>query len=396
MTKDNKKRKIAVVTGTRAEYGLLYGVIKRLHNDSKCKFQLIVTGTHLCSEFGLTVKEIKKDKFPISGKVNMQLVSDTETAIATSMGTGMIGFAKTYAKLKPDIIVVLGDRFEILSAVAAAVPFKIPVAHIHGGESTQGAIDELIRHAITKMSHIHFTSTEEYRKRVIQMGEKPERVFCVGAPGLDNISKLGIMNKKELFNLLEIPQNRKVGVVTYHPVTLGKDNHIDQINQVLKAMKLFNNIFWVITSSNADTGGRGIIRTIKKFVSKNPDIAKCFISLGHQRYMSLLKHAHVMVGNSSSGLIEAPHFKLPVVNIGDRQRGRIKAKNIIDASECKENVIKKAIDKALSDSFLRSLKNLKNPYWHKGANKSIINKLKMICLDENLIKKEFYDLAGKK
>ena len=394
--KNRKMRKIAVVTGTRAEYGLLYGILKRIHNDSKCKLQLIVTGTHLSSEFGLTVNEIKRDKFPISGKVDMHLVSDAEKSIATSMGKAMIGFAKTYALLQPDIIVVLGDRFEILSAVSAALPFRIPIAHIHGGESTQGAIDELIRHAITKMSHIHFTSTEQYRKRVIQLGERPSRVFYVGAPGLDNIREFALFSKKDIFDALLIPKQKKVGVVTYHPATLDENTAGNQIKQVLKALGKVKDIYWIITLPNADTGGRVIIKAIKKFVEKKPHIARYYISLGQQKYLSLLKHAHVMVGNSSSGIIEAPYFKLPVVNIGDRQSGRIKAKNIIDVLECEENVIKKAIDKALSVSFLSSLKKLKNPYWHRGANQSIVNKLKMICLDESLIKKEFYDLAEKK
>lgn len=385
-------RKSAVVTGTRAEYGLLYWIIKGIHEDPELELQLIVTGMHLSPEFGLTVKEIEKDRFPIAERVEMLLSSDTETAIATSMGLGMIGFAKAYEKLKPDILVVLGDRFEVLSAVSAAVPFRLPIAHIHGGESTEGSIDEPIRHAITKMSHVHFTSTEKYKHRVIQMGELPENVFCFGAVAMDNVYKLNLMGKEELFCELKLPQDKKIGVVTFHPATLEENTAETQMAELLEALDNFTNIYWVFTLPNADTHGRVIIELINNFTRDTPDKGKAFTSLGQLRYLSLLKHAVVMVGNSSSGIIEAPSFELPVVNIGERQRGRIRAQNVIDVQECKKKAIIDAIEKTISVEFKRSLKGMKNPYGEGGASVKIIETLKNISLGENLIKKKFYDV----
>jgi UDP-N-acetylglucosamine 2-epimerase (non-hydrolysing)/GDP/UDP-N,N'-diacetylbacillosamine 2-epimerase (hydrolysing) len=385
-------RKIAVITGTRAEYGLLYWIIKGIQDDPELELQLIVTGMHLSPEFGITVREIEKDGFPVAEKVEMLLSSDTETAIATSMGLGMIGFAKAYERLKPNILLVLGDRFEILSAVAAAVPFKIPIAHIHGGESTEGAMDELFRHAITKMSHIHFPATELYKKRIIQMGENPEHVFCFGSPGLDNVNNLSLMGRKELFGELAIPRGKKTGIVTFHPATLDEKDSGCQMNELLKAISKFNDIFWVFTMPNADTGGRSIISTINEFVRKHPQKCKAFNSLGQVRYLSLLKHAAVMVGNSSSGIIESPSFALPVVNIGDRQAGRIHAKNVINVLECKKEKISKAIKKALSDEFKVSLKGLKNPYGEGNICKKVVKALKIILLEPALIKKKFHEI----
>lgn len=385
-------RKIAIVTGTRAEYGLLYWIIKGIHDDPELELQLIVTGMHLSPEFGNTIKEIERDGFPVAERVEMLLSSDTESAIATSMGLGMIGFAKAYERLKPDILLVLGDRFEILSAVAASLPFRIPVAHIHGGESTEGLIDEPTRHAITKMSHIHFTSTEKYKKRIIQMGELPENVFCFGAPGLDSIYKLDLMSRGELSDELGIPLDKKIGVITYHPVTLEKYTAETQISELLRALKNFPDIYWIFTLPNADTGGRVIIEKIKDFVSKNSEKGKAFTSLGQLKYLSLLKYATTMVGNSSSGLTEAPSFKLPVVNIGDRQLGRIRAQNVVDVPGCKEQHITSAISKATSAVFKNSLETLKNPYGEGCASAKIIEKLKTIHLSENLIKKKFYEI----
>ena len=383
------KRKICVITGSRAEYGHLYWIIKGIYDAPELELQLIVTGMHLSPEFGLTVREIEKDGFPIAERVEMLLSSDTETAIATSMGIGMIGFAKAYEHLMPDIIVVLGDRFEIHAAVSAALPFRIPVAHIHGGESTEGAIDELMRHAITKMSHIHFASTEKYKEKIIQMGELPENVFCFGAPGLDHIYKLKLMDKKELFGTLGIPYGRKIGIVTYHPVTLEKNTSETHISELLEAIQKFPDIFWVFTMPNADTRGRIIGRKIEDFLNKNPDRGNLFASLGQFRYLSLMKHASVMVGNSSSGIIEAPSFKLPVVNISDRQSGRVRGQNVIDVAECKEDNIIGAIKKALSSEFRESLKTMKNPYGKGNASRNIVKKLKTIQIDETLIKKKF-------
>jgi len=385
-------RKIAVVTGTRAEYGLLYWIIKGIHDAPELELQLIVTGMHLSPEFGLTVKEIEYDGFPIAGRVEMLLSSDTETAIAISMGIGMIGFANVYERIKPDILVVLGDRFEVLSAVSASIPFRIPVAHIHGGESTEGLIDEPIRHAITKMSHIHFTSTDKYRKRVIQMGESPESVFCSGAPGLDNILNLKLMGREELSKDLAIPDNGKFGVVTYHPVTLERNTSEYQMSELLKALGEQPHVYWIFTLPNADTGGRVIIDMIEEFVSINFDKGKALTSLGQLRYLSLLAHADLMVGNSSSGILEAPAFELPVVNIGDRQLGRIRAQNVIDVSECRKENILDALDTAASTVFKNSLRGMKNPYGEGHSSERIVCRVKEISLDKTLIKKRFYDI----
>ena len=383
-------RKIAIVTGSRSEYGLLYWIIKGIHESSSLKLQLIVTGMHLSYEFGLTIREIEKDGFPVEERVEMLLSSDTETAIATSMGLGMIGFAKAYERLRPDVLLVLGDRYEMMSAVSASVPFRIPIAHIHGGEATEGAIDESFRHAITKMSHIHFTATDKYSKRVMQMGETPGNVFCFGAPGLDNIYKLDLLNRQELSRELNIPQTGKIGIVTYHPVTLEKSTSEYQTVELLKGLKAFPDIYWIFTMPNADTGGRIIIEKIEAFLYENPERGKAFTSLGTLRYLSLLKNSAVMIGNSSSGLIEAPSFELPVVNIGDRQLGRVRAKNVIEVFECLEESLENAITKALSVEFSSSLQGMKNSYGDGCTSEQIVEKLRTIPL--NIIKKSFCDI----
>jgi len=388
------KRKICVITGTRAEYGLLYWIIKGIQDDPKLQLQLIVTGMHLSPEFGLTVKEIEKDGFPIAAKVEMLLSSDTEAAISTSMGIGMIGFAKAYERLKPDILLVLGDRFEILSAVAAAVPFRIPVAHIHGGEATEGAMDELFRHAITKMSHIHFPSTQMYANKIMQMGEAPNRIFCFGAPGLDNIYRLDLLGKKALLRELGLPANKKIGVITCHSTTLDMNSAELNMSEILRAVQAFKDIYWVFTMPNADTGGRVIAGLANTFVKNNPAVCKAFISLGRVLYLSLLKHAAVMIGNSSSGLIEAPSFKLPVVNIGKRQLGRIRGNNVIDVAECKKENIVKAVNTAISAEFRRSLRGMNNPYGEGKASKKIVESLKTISLGQRLIRKKFYEVSN--
>ncbi len=383
-------RKISVITGTRAEYGLLFWVIKGIHEAPELELQLIVTGTHLSPEFGLTVREIEKDGFPILERIEMLLSSDTEVAIATSMGLGMICFAKTYDRLKPDIVLVLGDRFEISAAVSAAVPFGIPVAHIHGGESTEGMMDELFRHAITKMSNVHFPSTLKYADRIIQMGEQPEKVFCFGAPGLDSIHRLKLRKKQELANELKLPVERQWGILTYHPV-IHENNVKNYIETLLNVVKGFSEIYWIITLPNADTGSRAIIKEIEEFVHNNPEIACLFSSLGQLRYLSLLKNATIMVGNSSSGLIEAPSFELPVVNIGDRQKGRIRAANVIDVPTCDKNILETAMDKAVSKKFRESLQGLTNPYGEGHTSEKIVEILRTVSLS-NSSKKQFCEL----
>lgn len=384
-------RKIAVVSGGRSEYGLLYWIIKGIHEDPDLELQLIATGMHLSPEFGMTIKVIDNDGFPVAEKVEMLLSADTESAVATSMGLGMIGFANAYARLKPDLLVVLGDRFEILSAVASAIPFKIPVAHIHGGELTEGAIDDLCRHAITKMSHIHFPAAEIYAQRIRQMGENPKRIFCFGSPALDNVYSLGLMSRKQLYDETGIPFDRKIGVVTYHSTTLSNERPEIQIAELLKAIKNISDIYWIFTMPNADPGGRIITEILNNFVVKNAEKVKAFISLGQLRYLTLLKYASVMVGNSSSGLIEAPSFELPVVNIGSRQNGRVRGKNVIEVNDCRHDMIEGSIIKALSDDFRESLKNMKNPYGMGNASVKILEILKNIKLT-GIINKIFHDV----
>jgi UDP-hydrolysing UDP-N-acetyl-D-glucosamine 2-epimerase len=384
-------RKIAVVTGSRAEYGLLYWIIKGIQDNPELELQLIVTGTHLANEFGFTIQEIHNDAFPIAEKVELLLSSDSPNSISASMGLGLIGFAKAYERLKPDIIVVLGDRFEIFSAVAAAIPFRIPVAHIHGGEITEGAMDDLFRHAITKMSHIHFPANTCYADRIIQMGEPPERIFCFGAPGLDNIKKLKLLNKKKLAAILGLPLEKSWGILTYHPVTLEKGTAQFQILEILEVLGEFKEIFWVITMPNADTESRIIISLIKEFAKENPRKSKLFTSLGTLNYLSLMKYLIVMVGNSSSGIIEAPSFQLPVVNIGSRQKGRIQAKNVVDVPVCKKNTIKAGIKKAISKGFRNSLEGNLNPYGEGDVSDKIVAVLKGIPLSD-CFKKKFTDL----
>jgi GDP/UDP-N,N'-diacetylbacillosamine 2-epimerase (hydrolysing) len=385
-------RKIAVVTGTRAEYGLLYWIIKGIHEDTGLQLQLVVTGMHLSPEFGFTVSEIEKDGFPIAERVEMLLSSDTEIGIATSMGLGVIGFAKTYDRIKPDIVLVLGDRFEIFAAVTATAPFGLPVAHVHGGESTEGVMDELFRHAITKMSHIHFPSTTRYADRIIQMGEQPERVFCFGAPGLDSIRRLKLLNKQELAYELKLPNERSWGIVTYHPVTYENNSDKNQFEVLLNVVERFSDIYWIITLPNADTGSRAIIKEIEGFVHNNSEIACLFNSLGQLRYLSLLKNACLMIGNSSSGLIEAPSFELPVVNIGGRQKGRIRASNVIDVPICEQNEIKTALNKAMSKDFKNSLKGLINPYGDGSTSEKIVEILKTVSLSD-ISRKHFCELS---
>ncbi len=383
-------RKIAVITGTRAEYGLLYHIIKAIHEDPELELQLIVTGMHLSQDFGMTVNDIEKDNFPVAEKVEMLISSDTEETVSVSMGQGVMGLAKAYARLRPDIIVLLGDRFEIHSAASAAAPFRIPVAHIHGGELTRGAMDELFRHSITKLSHLHFASTQAYADRIKQMGEQPENVFVTGAPGLDSIKKLQLLNKEQLASELGLPVNSDWGIVTFHPATLEKEGAGRQIKEILSALDKFPEIHWIFTYPNADTESRTIIENIKRYVEERKGHASLFVSLGQLRYLSILKTAVVMAGNSSSGIIEAPSFELPVVNIGSRQDGRIRAKNVIDVAECNDDKIEIAVKEALSGGFKESLRGLENPYGNGTASSRIVEILKNAPLS-SIIKKHFHD-----
>jgi len=380
-------RKICIVTGTRAEYGLLFWLMKEIQDDPELQLQVVATGMHLSPEFGLTWKEIEKDGFIIDEKVEMLLSSDTPVGIAKSTGLGTMGFADALDRLKPDILVVLGDRFEILAAVTAATILRIPVAHIHGGESTEGLIDEPIRHAVTKMSHLHFTAAEAYRKRVIQMGESPDKVFFVGAPGLENLERLTLMTRNEPEKELDFPLDSPVFLVTYHPVTLD-GNPEKPFGELLKALKAFPHARVVFTMPNADTEGRCLIEMIHDFVDSNKERSKAFVSLGQKRYLSLMKVCDVVVGNSSSGLTEAPACGKPTVNLGNRQKGRLKSDSVIDCEE-KRQSITYAITLALTSDFSERARKAVSLYGSGETSKRIVGILKN-CNFEGILGKSFH------
>ena len=387
------KRKICVVTGTRAEFGLLFWLMKFLNEDKAISFQLIVTGMHLSTEFGLTFKEIEKAGFLINKKIEILLSSDTSVGVSKSMGLAQIGFAEALDELKPTLIIILGDRFEMFAAASAAMIARVPIAHLHGGEATEGLIDESIRHSITKMAHLHFTATEVYRKRVIQLGENPNKVFNVGSPGLDNIGYLKLLNKQEFEKSIDFKLNKINILITFHPVTLENNTSEIQFDNLLKAIDNLIDTNFIFTKPNADTDGRIITKKIDEYVAKNKHRACSFISLGQLRYLSALKYVDIVLGNSSSGLSEAPSFKIATINIGDRQRGREKAKSVIDC-EPKDVAIKKAIQKALSTEFKKQLKTIINPYGGGGASKKIKDIVTSVDLN-NIIKKSFYDINFK-
>jgi GDP/UDP-N,N'-diacetylbacillosamine 2-epimerase (hydrolysing) len=382
-------RKICVVTGTRAEYGLLRWVMEGIRNSTKLDLQVIATGMHLSPEFGLTYREIEKDGFRIDRKVEMLLSSDTPVGIAKSMGLCSVGFADAFQELNPDLIVILGDRFELFSAVSVAMVSRIPVAHLHGGEATEGAIDESIRHSITKMSHLHFVAAEEYKKRVIQLGEQPDRVFNVGGLGIDNILKLRLLDRTELENSIKFKLGSKNLLITFHPVTLENSTSAQQMGELLSALNKLDNTNLIFTMPNSDTDGRVLFQIIEEYVSSNIK-SVVFTSLGQLRYLSCLKHVDGVIGNSSSGLLEVPTFKIGTINIGDRQRGRLKAISVIDC-EPNEPSISSAIKKLYSADYQNRLTTVKNPYGCGGASESIVNILNDVSLD-GLLKKRFYNL----
>ncbi|MEY8414985.1 UDP-N-acetylglucosamine 2-epimerase [Tissierella praeacuta] len=385
-------KKICVVTGTRAEYGLFRPLIKRIKEDDELQLQLIVTGMHLSPEFGLTYKEIEEDGFIIDEKVEMLLSSDTPVGISKSIGLAMIGFTDAFERLKPDMVVVLGDRYEIFAAASTAMISRIPIAHIHGGETTEGLIDEAIRHSITKMSYLHFTSTEEYRQRVIQLGEEPNRIFNVGAIGIESIKKLKLLKKDALENSINFKFGLKNALVTFHPVTLEDGTSKEQFQELLNALDRFSYLKIIFTKSNSDTNGRIINSMIDEYVEKNKQKAIAFTSMGQLRYLSAMKYVDLVIGNSSSGIIEAPSFNVPTINIGDRQKGRIQGETIIDCATV-ENEIYKAIKLGLSDDFKQTIKSVINPYGEGNTSYLIVQRIKQsFFLDSINIKKKFFDL----
>lgn len=382
-------RKICVVTGTRAEYGLLFWLMKAIQKDSDLELQLIVTGMHLSPEFGLTYKEIEKD-FTIDKKIEILLSSDTTVGISKSMGLAQISFAESFDTLKPDMLIVLGDRYEIFSAVSSAMIARIPIVHLHGGEATEGLIDEPIRHSITKMSHIHFTATDEYKNRVIQLGENPNRVFNVGGMGIENIKRLELLKKDEFEKSIGFKLNKKNILVTFHPVTLENSTAKTQFQELLNAIDSLEDTTIIFTKANSDTDGRIINSMIDEYVNNNSDKSIGFTSLGQLRYLSALQFVDAMVGNSSSGLIETPSFKKGTINIGNRQKGRIMAKSVITCESIEES-IKIAFEKLYSEDFKFMLQDVENPYGNGCASKNILNVIKNIKL-EGIVQKSFYDI----
>ena len=386
------KRRICIVTGTRAEYGLLHWVMDGITKSSVLELQIIATGMHLSPEFGLTYKEIEKGGFHINKKIEMLVSSDTPASVIKSIGLGMIGFADALKELNPDLMLVLGDRYEIFSAVSAAMIARIPVAHLNGGEATEGLIDEPIRHSVTKMSHLHFVATEEYRNRVIQLGEQPNQVFLVGGVGIDNIVKLKLLDKKGLEKALNFKLGEKNLLITFHPVTLEHSTSKEQMEELLAVLGNLKDTHLIFTMPNADTDGRILFRLIKNFVDKYTH-SSAFTSLGQMRYLSCLKYVDGVVGNSSSGLSEVPSFKKGTINIGDRQRGRIKANSVIDCDPNRESIAG-ALNKLYSNDFKKTLKTVDNPYGNGGASRDIVKILEDISLD-GILKKKFYDLGVK-
>jgi GDP/UDP-N,N'-diacetylbacillosamine 2-epimerase (hydrolysing) len=385
-----QRRKICVVTGTRAEYGLLFWMMKSIGDDPKLELQIIATGTHLSPEFGLTYMEIEKDGFVINSKIEMLLSADTPSAISKSTGIGLIGFADIYNELNPDIIVLLGDRFEVLSASIAALYARIPIAHIHGGETTAGAFDEAIRHSITKMAWWHFVAADAYKTRVIQLGEDPKRVFKVGGLGVDAIRKTKLLSQKELMKKTGIKFGKKNLLITYHPVTLEKQMSEKHFQSLLDILDDIKDVYLIFTMPNADSDGRIIKQMIDEFVSIHKQRSISFSSMGNLNYLSTLQFVDGVVGNSSSGLAEAPTFKIGTINIGDRQNGRLRAKSVIDC-EPTEKSIKKAIETLYSQNFQNILPSIVNPYGEENSTEKILDILKNANIPKET-KKEFYDL----
>ena len=387
------KKKIMLVTTGRADYGLLYPLIKKIADNRHFELQLIATGTHLSPLYDKTIRLIEKDNVMITDKIEMTMNSDSESSICISVATGIQGFSTLFEKYNPDLLIVLGDRYELWSVCMAAVIHKTPIAHIHGGEATFGLIDDTIRHSVTKMSAFHFASIDVYAKRIIQMGEHPERVFVVGAIGLDNIKEFSLMNRKELSEYTNVNFEKNIALMTYHPVTLDNyDNSEQQIIEVLKAL-LKSDLLVIMSMPNSDTSGNKIYQIIERYSQQYPQKFKLIKNLGQKGYLSALKFARIMVGNSSSGIIESASFKLPVVNIGDRQAGRFKPINVIDC-RCTEESIIKSINQALSNEFKQSVADLVSPYGDGNTSARIVKVLESIDFSKRLhfLKKGFYDL----
>ena len=385
-------RIICVLTGTRAEWGLLRWLAQEIMDETELDLQLLVTGAHLSHEFGKTFREIEEDGFEITERVEMLLASDSPTAIARSVALGVIGIADALARLRPDVLVLLGDRYEILAAAQAAMIARVPVAHLHGGEATEGVIDEAIRHSVTKMSHLHFVAADEYRRRVIQLGEHPDRVHEVGALGLDGILRNESVGLRELSDEIGVRLDRRpVILCTYHPVTLSDDLGMGELEELLSALDGFGQATMVFTRANADEGGRAVNARIDVFVAGAPQSRVAVGSLGQRRYLSLLREADVVVGNSSSALLEAPTLRTSTVNVGDRQRGRLRATSVLDVP-AKREVILDALLTAVSPGFVEGCVTGESPFGTGGASSVIVEVLRTVDL-AGLVDKSFYDVG---
>lgn len=383
-------RKVCVVTGTRAEFGLLRWLMQEIHHEPELELQVIATGMHLSPEFGLTYREIEQAGFLINAKVEMLLSADTATAVTKSMGLGLISYADAYERLAPDLIVVLGDRFEIFAATAAALIAGIPVAHLHGGEITEGAFDEAIRHSISKMSHLHFVAADEYRRRVIQLGEQPERVFLVGGLGIDAIKRIKLLDREALEETLGFKFGPRNLLITFHPVTLeGQISSGQQMAELLAALGELDDTHLLFTMPNADTGGRELAAMVNQFAATRQN-ARVYTSLGQLRYLSCMKYVDAVVGNSSSGLAEAPSMGIATINIGDRQKGRLSASSVINCEPTQQS-ISRALSTVFDPSFRSTLMSTKNPYGSAGASEKIVKIVKNHDL-KNLLKKSFFNL----
>ncbi len=382
--------KICVATGTRAEYGLLRPLMNAIKNEPNWQLQILVTGAHLSPEFGLTYHEIEKDGFSIDKKVEMLLSADTASSIVKSMGLGMLGFSDAFQDLSPNLLIILGDRYEMLALASSALIFTIPVVHIHGGELTEGAYDDAIRHSITKMSNLHFASTEQYKNRIIQLGEDPRFVHNVGAIGLDSVKQLPLLSKDKLEKELEFKFKKYNYQVTFHPTTLDKESPEKQFQILLNAVEKQEDSFFIFTKANADSGGRIINKMIDEYVSRNPEKAKAFTSLGNLRFLSLVKYCDAIVGNSSSGIIEVPSLKTATINIGDRQKGRVQAESIINTTVSEVEILQ-AFKKTKSVKFKEIVEHSVNPYGDGETTKKIMEVLRKVNLQDFRTKK-FYDL----
>lgn len=383
-------RKVCVFTGSRAEYGLLRPLLEEIEADGDLALQLVVSGSHLSSDFGSTYQHIEADGYKIAERIEVLMNSDSQVGVCKSMGLGLISYAEALDRLKPDCLVVLGDRYETFAMASAAHVLSVPILHLHGGETTQGAIDEAFRHAITKMAALHFTSTEEYRRRVIQLGEQPDRVFNVGAIGIENIRKLNLLSKERLEEEISFALGEQALLVTFHPVTLEPGTSQQHVQILLAAIDAFPQAHIIFTKANADSDHGAINRILDEYVAAHRDRAIVFASMGQLAYLSALKHTDVVLGNSSSGIIEAPSFKVPSINIGNRQKGRVKAASVIDCDPTTDSITE-ALTKALDPAFRATLQNVTNPYEKDGTAFHIKRTIAMCDLNA-IRKKAFFDL----